>query len=55
MSILFSPLLYVTFWSLSMYDLYIPSDRYEEEIQKLKKTLSEVDDNKEIVRYYKTF
>ncbi|XP_066928394.1 THO complex subunit 2-like [Clytia hemisphaerica] len=42
-----SPLLYVTFWSLSMYDLYTPSDRYDEEKAKLKKSINEIDDNKE--------
>jgi len=43
-----SPLLYVTFWSLSMYDLYTPRERYVEEEKKLKVTKAGVDDNKEI-------
>ncbi|XP_057313993.1 THO complex subunit 2-like [Hydractinia symbiolongicarpus] len=43
-----SPLLYVTFWSLSMYDLYTPVERYEEEVTKLKDAINDVDDNKEI-------
>jgi Transcription factor/nuclear export subunit protein 2. len=47
--ITFSPLLYVTFWSLSMYDLYTPSDRYEEEICKLKRSINGIDDSKEFV------
>ena len=32
-----------------MYDLYTPSDRYDEEVVKLKKTIGEIDDNKEFV------
>ena len=32
-----------------MYDLYTPSDRYEEEVVKLEKALGEIDDNKEFV------
>lgn len=39
----------MTFWSLSMYDLYTPSDRYDEEVAKLKKSIGEIDDNKEFV------
>lgn len=44
-----SPLLYVTFWSLSMYDLYTPNERYKDEVEKLKVAMNAVDDNKEIV------
>lgn len=50
LSFFYSPLLYVTFWSLSMYDLYTPVERYEEEVTKLKDAINDVDDNKEIVR-----
>lgn len=32
-----------------MYDLYTPSDRYDEEVVKLKKNIGEIDDNKEFV------
>ena len=46
----FSPLLYVSFWSMSMYDLYCPVERYKIEVGKLKTSMQEVDDNKEIVR-----
>ena len=45
----FSPQLYVTFWALSMYDLYVPSDRYEQELNKLKQQLVQLDDNKDMV------
>nr|XP_037284733.1 THO complex subunit 2-like [Rhipicephalus microplus] len=31
-----SPQFYVTFWSLSMYDLYVPTSSYQREIQKLR-------------------
>ena len=50
-NILFSPLLYVTFWSMSMYDLYTPIERYEEEISKLEVSIMDVDENKEIVSF----
>lgn len=43
-----SPLLYVTFWSLSMYDVYTPEERYDEETRKIKISIDEIDDNKEI-------
>lgn len=32
-----SPQFLVTFWSLAMYDLDVPSKSYDREIQKLKK------------------
>ena len=48
---MFSPQLYVTFWSLAMYDLNVPLERYEVEMNKLKLTQSQLDDNKEIVSY----
>jgi len=31
-----SPELYVTFWSLSLYDIYVPKARYESEMQKIR-------------------
>ncbi|KAH7931652.1 hypothetical protein HPB52_025481 [Rhipicephalus sanguineus] len=31
-----SPQFYVTFWSLSMYDLYVPTSSYQREMQKLR-------------------
>ena len=35
---------------MSMYDLYCPVERYKIEVGKLKTSMQEVDDNKEIVR-----
>ena len=48
---IFSPQLYVTFWALSMYDLYVPLERYEQELTKLKQQLTQLDDNKDMVYY----
>ena len=47
-----SPLLYVTFWSMTMYDLNAPKERYDAEIEKLKVAITDVDMSKEIVRNY---
>ncbi|CAH3126788.1 unnamed protein product [Porites lobata] len=43
-----SPQLYVTFWALSMYDLYVPLERYDQELTKLKQQLAQLDDNKDM-------
>ncbi|KAI5382680.1 THO complex subunit 2 isoform X2 [Lathyrus oleraceus] len=43
-----SPDLYATFWGLTLYDLYVPKNRYEAEIAKLHaslKSLEEISDN----------
>ncbi|CAL0312394.1 unnamed protein product [Lupinus luteus] len=43
-----SPDLYATFWGLTLYDLYVPKNRYESEISKLHanlKSLEELTDN----------
>lgn len=32
-----------------MYELYVPTDRYEGEIHKLKQAIDSIDDNKELV------
>ncbi|KAK6146705.1 hypothetical protein DH2020_020574 [Rehmannia glutinosa] len=43
-----SPDLYATFWGLTLYDLYVPRNRYESEIAKLHaalKALEELSDN----------
>lgn len=45
----FSPQLYVTFWALSMFDLYVPTERYEQELSKLKQQQAQLDDNKDMV------
>ncbi|XP_030836802.1 THO complex subunit 2 isoform X1 [Strongylocentrotus purpuratus] len=43
-----SPQFYASFWTLSMYDLHVPSPSYEKEINKIKVTMATVDDNKEM-------
>ncbi|CAH9146449.1 unnamed protein product [Cuscuta epithymum] len=43
-----SPDLYATFWGLALYDLYVPRNRYDSEIAKLRaalKALEELSDN----------
>ncbi|XP_064481885.1 THO complex subunit 2-like isoform X2 [Ornithodoros turicata] len=44
-----SPQFYVTFWSLSMYDLHVPSSSYDREIKKLKQQVAQIEDNKDMV------
>jgi THO complex subunit 2 len=44
-----SPQLYVTFWTLSLYDLHVPVDCYETEISKLQQIADEADANAELV------
>ncbi|XP_063970178.1 THO complex subunit 2-like [Lytechinus pictus] len=43
-----SPQFYASFWTLSMYDLHVPSPSYDKEINKIKVTMANVDDNKEL-------
>lgn len=38
--------LYIIFWSLSVYDIYAPSDRYHTEIKRLKDKYAELDGKK---------
>jgi len=38
-----SPRLYATFWSLSLYDIFVPKQRYEAETRRLKKHVEETD------------
>lgn len=44
-----SPQFMVTFWSLSMYDLEVPIDSYQREINKLKKMALSGSDSKDMV------
>lgn len=44
-----SPQFLVTFWSLQMYDLYVPGDSYQREINRLKQLAAQVADSKDIV------
>ena len=41
-----SPQFLATFWSLTMYDLFVPEKVYEKEIAKLKLAPAKVDENK---------
>ena len=45
-----SPKLYTTFWSLCLYDLYVPTGRYEDEIRKAHEAIKELEDKIDIVR-----
>lgn len=44
-----SPQFLVTFWSLSMYDLEVPIESYQREINKLKKMALTGSDSKDMV------
>lgn len=44
-----SPQFLVTFWSLSMYDLYVPVESYQREISKLKQLSAQTADSKDMV------
>jgi THO complex subunit 2 len=39
---------YVAFWSLSLYDLHVPKERYDEEINKAKEVIQSLENNPEI-------
>lgn len=45
------PNFYVTFWSLTMYDLAVPHAAYEREVNKLKTQIKAIEDNPEIVSF----
>ena len=40
---LLSPHLYYTFWSLSLYDIFVPKERYESEVKRLRRQVEEID------------
>ena len=42
--------LYATFWSLSLYDLYVPASRYEDEISRAKQASKDVENNSDLVK-----
>lgn len=44
-----SPQFLVTFWSLTMYDLHVPVDSYQREINKLKQQSAAAMDSKDMV------
>uniref|UniRef100_A0A8C3HLX2 THO complex subunit 2 n=1 Tax=Chrysemys picta bellii TaxID=8478 RepID=A0A8C3HLX2_CHRPI len=43
-----SPQFYATFWSLTMYDLAVPHNSYDREVNKLKVQMKAIDDNQEM-------
>ena len=43
-----SPQFCTTFWSLTMYDLYVPEHLYEKEIKKLKEAPAKLIENKDL-------
>lgn len=44
-----SPQFLVTFWSLSMFDLYVPTESYAREVNKLKQLANQAADSKDMV------
>ena len=48
----FSPLFYWTFWSMSMYDLRVPTGAYEKQIQQMYAQIQQTEDSKEMVSPY---
>lgn len=45
------PQFYATFWSLTMYDLAVPNNAYDREVNKLKMQIKAIDENSEMVRH----
>lgn len=43
-----SPQFYVTFWSMSLYDLFVPTDAYNREINRIKQSSIGFGDNKDL-------
>lgn len=43
-----TPKLLTTFWSLTMYDLFVPHSVYDCEIQRLKAMPTKIDENREL-------
>ncbi|XP_076446186.1 THO complex subunit 2-like [Babylonia areolata] len=44
----FTPLFYWTFWSMSMYDLKVPTEAYKRQIQQLQSQMDQADDMKDM-------
>ncbi|XP_060572351.1 THO complex subunit 2-like isoform X2 [Ruditapes philippinarum] len=43
-----SPTFYVTFWSLSMYDIHVPTSAYEKQVQQLQAQAQSAEENKDM-------
>lgn len=47
--------LFTTFWSLSLYDIWVPEARYKEEISRIEQAAQELETNAEMVGSYTVF
>lgn len=47
----FSCRLYVVFWSFTLYDLYVPKGRYDEEISKAEDAIQAFENNQDMVSF----
>lgn len=45
----FSATFFVTFWSMSMYDLAVPTTVYDKQIQQLTSQITAIEDNEDLV------
>lgn len=43
-----TPQFYVTFWSLTLYDLHVPSESYATQVSRIKQTSASFADNKDM-------
>lgn len=50
-----SPKFIILFWSLTLYDLEVPWQSYQREINKLRNTNEELKNSKELVRFFFVF
>lgn len=41
--------LFTAFWSLSLYDLYVPTKRYDDEISRAKQAIKDLDNDQDMV------
>ena len=40
--------LFTTFWSLSLYDLYVPAKKYDDEISRAKQAIKDIDNDQDM-------
>lgn len=45
----YSATFFVTFWSMSMYDLAVPTTVYDKQIQQLTSQITAIEDNEDLV------
>lgn len=46
------PQFYITFWSLSMYDLYVPTAAYDKQRQVQQNQINAIEDNRDMVGFH---